>query len=182
MWKYSCRGNVNFRRSVCEYSVLSRTWGLSPSYWMLIQPGQGAGVHDWTWTLYRRRPRRWYGHPCQTGFDRGARKGERYPEPSGWRLSVSLIFSPRKNLTVSKSWLMGGRGPRWILSRVTETDYSVRQCRYQRNWILRVNLLHYSYLLWFWHRISGCDFLIVSSPLCVCENWRWYVVKPNYVY
>jgi len=28
---------------------------------------------------------------------------ETYPEPLGWRLSVSLIFSPRNNTTVSKS-------------------------------------------------------------------------------
>ena len=21
----------------------------------------------------------------------------------------------------------------------------------------------------------------VSSPLCVCENWKWYAVKHNYI-
>jgi hypothetical protein len=44
------------------------------------------------------------GYPCQTGFDRGAGKRQRDPEPPDWRLYVNLTFSPRKNLTVSESW------------------------------------------------------------------------------
>lgn len=67
-----------------------------------------AGSRSWrAWmnlNVIPKASRWWYGHPCRTAFDRGARKGQRYPEPPGWRLSLSLTFSPRKNLTVSKSW------------------------------------------------------------------------------
>ena len=154
MWKYSRRVNVNFlsiHSSVCEYSILpghetdlqfieylfSR---VSELVCMNELEGYTEGGLDDGMATHARLVL--IEVPEKEIFWTSRLAVEREPDIFTW-----WQLNPFEILITKRPWPKNGLNDhksRRILDRVTETDYLVRQCKYEKNWILRVNLLHYA--------------------------------------